>query len=161
MADHGNNSPSLKKSSGEDAQMQSGETVTESVNAHVREHAERKAREGDERYADYGGPVAAKLRTELADVQKELADYKAQLARYQAASKAGIPLAHADRLKGETPEELEADAASLAKGLGSSRPLSKARPAPSVGGGVDAVGDTPSLDPMKLATAVLNRIKSH
>ncbi|MFB7634373.1 hypothetical protein ACFC0M_25970 [Streptomyces sp. NPDC056149] len=133
--------------------------TVKSVSDVVGDHAEKKAREGDERYADYGGPVAAQLRAELADVQSELSASRAKLVRYEAAEKAGIPLAHADRLKGETPEDLAADAAQLAQALAPARPLVKSRPKPLVGAGADANGDT-QLDPMRLATAVIHRFKN-
>ncbi|MGW2367347.1 hypothetical protein ACWCZ5_17400 [Streptomyces sp. NPDC001667] len=125
----------------------------------IGDHAEKKAREGDDRYADYGGPVAAKLRTELTGVQAEIAEYKAKVARYEAAAQVGIPLMHADRLRGETPDELAADASQLAKEFGAGR--IKSRPTPTVGGGADAADNTSALDPMRLATAVLSRIKGH
>jgi hypothetical protein len=49
-----------------------------------------------------------------ADFQAELATLKARLARLEAAESAGLPLRLADRLKGDTPETLEADAVAFA-----------------------------------------------
>jgi hypothetical protein len=49
-----------------------------------------------------------------ADPQAELVTLKARLARLEAAEAAGLPLRLADRLKGDTPELLEADAVAFA-----------------------------------------------
>lgn len=143
--------------------MPSGETVAESVNSQVRDHAEKKAREGDERYVDYGGPIAAKLRNELAAARKELDQHRATMARYDAAEKAGIPIAHADRLKGDTVEALAADAAEFAKSLAlpknQNRPsAAPRRPVPKVGGGIDAHPDV-SISPIALASAIVQRFR--
>jgi hypothetical protein len=62
--------------------------------------------------------------TELQKAQAKLAEYEAKVKQHErkeaqtaAAVKAGLPAAFADRLKGETPEELEADAKQLLEAL--------------------------------------------
>ena len=54
-----------------------------------------------------------KLRNQLAETEARAKLYERQQAQRTAAEKIGLPAAFADRLKGETPEELEADAKSI------------------------------------------------
>ena len=62
--------------------------------------------------------------TDLQKAQAKLAEYEAKTKAYEfeklqaaAAAKAGLPAAYADRLRGETPEELEADAKLLLEAM--------------------------------------------
>jgi hypothetical protein len=52
-----------------------------------------------------------------ADLQAELATLKGRLMRLEAAEAAGLPLRLADRLNGDTPDLLEADAVAFAGAL--------------------------------------------
>jgi hypothetical protein len=61
---------------------------------------------------------AEKLTKRAEDAEKTASDATSRLARIEAAAKAGLPFDAADRLKGSTPEELEADAVALKALLG-------------------------------------------
>jgi len=65
-----------------------------------------------------------RLQAELAEAQSKAKDLETRQAQNEAAVKVGLPLVFADRLKGETPEELEADA----KALLASMPKQTAKP---------------------------------
>lgn len=58
-----------------------------------------------------------RLQAELAKAQAELKRSQLDGLKRQTASKAGLPDAFADRLQGETPEELEADAQAILSAL--------------------------------------------
>ncbi len=58
-----------------------------------------------------------RLAAELKEARKQLAQLTKAEQRRAAAEKAGLPLVFADRLVGETPEELEADAQKLLEAL--------------------------------------------
>jgi len=58
-----------------------------------------------------------RLEAELKEARKQLAQLTKAEQRRAAAEKTGLPLAFADRLVGETPEELEADAMKLLEAL--------------------------------------------
>ena len=58
-----------------------------------------------------------KLDAKLKETEKELRKQQQRELRRAAAEKVGLPLAFAERLKGETPEDLEADAKSLLEAL--------------------------------------------
>lgn len=58
-----------------------------------------------------------KLKKSLADAESKMKAYETQQLRRAAADKVGLPAVFADRLKGETPEELEADAQAILEAL--------------------------------------------
>ncbi len=76
-----------------------------------------KARREAAKYRTEKNSIEKEKLTELQQIQKEMSDLKAELfnaKRNAVAAKYGLPDALADRLKGETPEELEEDAKALA-----------------------------------------------
>jgi hypothetical protein len=86
--------------------------------------------------------------TELQKTQKELDELRTQLQgeklarmRQEAATKANIPAEFVDRLKGETPEELETDAQKVAETLKKLKPgatsVNPTNPAATGGGETD------------------------
>jgi len=58
-----------------------------------------------------------KLEAKLKETEKALKEKTKNEMRLAAANKVGLPVAFADRLKGETPEDLEADAKTLLEAL--------------------------------------------
>ncbi len=70
-----------------------------------------------------------RLKTELADALKTANELKTRQAQRDAAEKIGLPLSFADRLKGVTPEELEADARALLESMPKAAPKPKPGPA--------------------------------
>jgi hypothetical protein len=86
--------------------------------------------------------------TELQKTQKELDELRTQLQgeklarmRQEAATKANLPMEFVERLKGETPEELEADATKVAEMLKKLKPgapgVNPTNPAATGGGETD------------------------
>jgi dsDNA-specific endonuclease/ATPase MutS2 len=58
-----------------------------------------------------------KLKKSLTDAEAKMKAYESQQLRRAAADKVGLPSVFADRLKGETPEELEADAKAILEAM--------------------------------------------
>lgn len=87
----------------------------------ARKAAEKAAREAQakvKQYEDAGKSELEKAQTTAADAAKDAETARGELARLRAALKAGLDPELADRLKGSTPDELAADAASLAEKFG-------------------------------------------
>ena len=88
---------------------------------------EKEARKQAEKLAAYEKAEEDRKQAELSDLQKEQAkaarfekelnDTKLAIVRRDVAAKIGLPSALADRLKGETLEEIEADATALLETL--------------------------------------------
>lgn len=93
-----------------------------------------------------------------AAAEAELADLRAAQTRAKVAADHGLPAVLADRLRGDTAENLAVDAKALAELLKGTAPNLRTRPTPTVptGGAVDN-GTTGDIDPMKLAATVLAR----
>lgn len=75
--------------------------------------AEAKVRE----YQDRDKSDQQKLEERAVNAEKTAAEREARLLRFEVAAAKDIPLKHAHRLQGSTKEELEQDAAELAKEL--------------------------------------------
>ena len=88
---------------------------------------EKEAKKQAEKLAAYEKAEEDRKQAELSDLQKEQAkaarfekelnDTKLAIVRRDVAAKIGLPSALADRLKGETAEEIEADATALLETL--------------------------------------------
>jgi hypothetical protein len=83
-----------------------------------------------------------KLQKRLAETEAEANRLKLESLQRQAAEKAGIPLALAERLKGATLEELEADALALAETLPKSTKTPPTVAATNPGANADGKGET-------------------
>jgi hypothetical protein len=87
---------------------------------------------------------------------RELTEAVSKVRRYEAAERAGIPLAHAHRLRGDSAEDLDADAAAFARTLAAGKPDLRRRPQPLGAGGTQG-GEGDGVDLVKLAAALLKR----
>jgi len=81
-----------------------------------------------------------KLRQALAETQQKAARLERENLQRQAADKAGLPASLSDRLKGETLDELEADAAELVKML--PKKAAAATPPTNPGANANGSGET-------------------
>lgn len=86
-----------------------------------------------------------RIEKERDDAKSESSTLSLRVAQYEAAEKAGIPLSWAKRLVGNTAEEMEADARSVADQLKATQ-QSGPRPDPSQGGGGDSKKSTSVAD---------------
>lgn len=116
----------------------------------AREEAERKAAEEQGKFKELYEATLAKA--EQAEQQRKALEL--QMLRNKVAQDVGIPGALADRLRGETQEELEADAKQLLETLPKSDPK-----APSLNGGAGGKdrkpgAAIPSLEEMKEMAAI-------
>ncbi len=115
-----------------------------------------KAREREE-----SQKTEAQRLTESHATEKQRADAaEGELRRVRAALNAGLDVDFADRLRGTTVEELEADAKSLAERLGAVKPAPDAgrKPKPKLGATTPVPADAPEDDdPASLAARIIKR----
>lgn len=92
---------------------------------------------------------------ELESLRKQVAEFQSEKLRSEVAAAKGVPLHLASRLRGETKEELEADADELMAALKPAQVPSE-RPEP-VGGGNPATADEAGFDASALAEKLRGR----
>jgi hypothetical protein len=88
---------------------------------------EKKGKADAKRLAEYEKNEQARIDAEKSELQKaqdraakaesEAKEIRLALLRRDAATKTKLPLAFADRIKGETPEDMEADAAAMLEAM--------------------------------------------
>jgi hypothetical protein len=94
-----------------------------------------------------------------AAAETRLAELQANADRARVAAENGLPAWLADRVKGNTPEEMAADAKALAESIkGTASANLRTMPNPTVQGGGAAEPNNPGeIDPVKLAAKILAR----
>jgi hypothetical protein len=101
----------------------------------------------------------ADAESRAAAAEARLAELQATADRARVAAENGLPAFLVDRLKGDTPEEMEADAKALAESLkGTATANLRTKPVATVqGGGAAESNDPGEIDPVKLAAKILAR----
>jgi hypothetical protein len=84
----------------------------------ARRDAERKLKEAQEAAERDKLSEKQRLEKERDDAKGEAARVKLEAMRFRIGLKAGVPVDHLDRIRGETEEEIKADAEDYAKSLG-------------------------------------------
>lgn len=119
--------------------IETQEQLNEIIGERIKKAKEKAEAEAAEKYADYDELKAqvgtltsqveeltgqnTKLQESAAEAERNLAEsakYKTDLEKTRIALQAGLKIEYADRLRGETKEEWEADAEALAKDFASS-----------------------------------------
>lgn len=100
-----------------------------------RESAERKAAEEQGKFKE----LYESLQSKLAATEQEARELRLNQERRAVADKVGLPAALADRLRGETPDEMEQDAKAVLAAL--PKP-----PAPNINNGMGGQPGTPGMD---------------
>lgn len=84
----------------------------------ARKEAERKLKEAQEASEREKLSEKQRLEKERDDAKAEAAKEKVEAMRFRIGLKAGVPVDHLDRIRGETEEDIKADAEEYAKSLG-------------------------------------------